>query len=212
MWEDDAHKVAIAMQRDLKDRPEPDWSIASESPPVRVIDCVLSLRKPYKTVVLPRVTGFRSAHPNVTTLQSLLELIDTVGGPIPFIKTELRMDSPSKGEAIVAVAQYLNDMQKRFPGDDESTRMHAWAEWARPGDYLAIEVRGFALAGFQYLRMLFGADTAKPDVHITRYVSEAIGREVKEVHALYILERAAEIAGQSLRRLDNLIWELRAGA
>ena len=29
-----------------------------------------------------------------------------------------------------------------------------------------VGVRGFGLAGFQYMRMLFGAQTAKPDIHI----------------------------------------------
>jgi hypothetical protein len=68
--------------------------------------------------------------------------------------------------------------------------------------------RGFGLAGFQYLRMLFGANTTKPDVHVRQYVSEAVGRRrVSEVEALNLLERAASDAGIGLRDLDTTIWE-----
>jgi hypothetical protein len=199
------------MDADLKGRPEPQWWAAMEAPPIRVIDCVLSLRKPYNSVVLPRVEHFRDSHPEVATLRSLVELVGVKGGPTRFVTDELRMNSPIKGLAIVGVSEYLIEVQKQFEGIDEAARLAAWAEWARPGDFLAVGVRGFGLAGFQYLRMLFGADTAKPDVHVVRYVSKAVGRQVSDVHALYILERAAAISGQSLRRLDNLIWELGAG-
>jgi hypothetical protein len=65
------------------------------------------------------------------------------------------------------VIRYLLDVQADFKEQDEEARLHAWAEWARPGDYLALNVPGFGLAGFQYLRMLFNAQTAKPDVHIS---------------------------------------------
>jgi hypothetical protein len=68
-------------------------------------------------------------------------------------------------------------------------------------------VPGFGLGGFQYLRMLFGAQTTKPDVHIIRFVSEAIGRKIADIKALYLLERAAKQAGLPIRELDITIWE-----
>lgn len=210
MWNDDARRLAQAIALHLADRPEPDWSIAGASPAAKVIDCVLSLRKHYDSVVLPRVRRFQEEHGGVRSMRELITLIDTVGGASAFVRDVLRMNSPVKGTAILGVGHYLDDMQARFDGDDESARLKAWADWARPGDHLALDVRGFGLAGFQYLRMLFGAETAKPDVHVIRFVSHALGRTVSDVQALYILERAAEISGQSLRRLDNLIWE--AGA
>lgn len=207
MWEADAAKVAEALKQTITGTFVPDTVITSLPPPVRVIDCVLSLRNRYLRVVRPRVLAFHARHPNVTTITSLLATIDESGGADCFITTMLSMNSPMKGRAIVAVSQYLNDMQHRFAGMTEADRLHAWALWARPGDYLALDVRGFGLAGFQYLRMLFGADTAKPDVHIVQFVSRAVGREVSASQALYILERAAEICDRSLRQLDNLIWE-----
>jgi len=58
--------------------------------------------------------------------------------------------------------------------------------------------------------MLFGAQTAKPDVHVRRFVSEAVGCTVGNAKALILLEIAAKRLGWSLLALDNEIWELRA--
>jgi hypothetical protein len=71
-------------------------------------------------------------------------------------------------------------------------------------------IRGFALAGYQYLRMLFGANTTKPDDHICRYVSRCVGRTVSDVEALTLLEGASAISDVRLRDLDTTIWETSA--
>lgn len=216
MIEADAHVLAERLKVDFPDpRPlqDPVWRA---SPAAKVIDCVLSLRKPYKAVVVPRVQSFVAAHPDITSLGSLLELIRGYPSPLEFHKAVLSMDSPGKAAAIVGVLEYLLDSIQRFEGDDEAARLHAWAAWCRPGDYLTLDVNGFKLAGFQYLRMLFGAETTKPDVHILKYAEQALGRAIQgrpsgEVQAVYAIERAGEILGTSVRRLDVAIWEKGSG-
>ena len=76
-------------------------------------------------------------------------------------------------------------------------------------------INGFKLAGFQYLRMLFGAETVKPDVHIIRYVESVLGRPIagspsREVQAVYAMERAGELLEQSARALYVAIWNASA--
>lgn len=82
-----------------------------------------------------------------------------------------------------------------------------WAREARPADCAALHMAGFGIAGFQYLRMLFGANTTKPDIHICRYVSNCIDCMVSDTEALQLLEQAALEAGVLLRDLDTTIWE-----
>lgn len=91
--------------------------------------------------------------------------------------------------------------------------LQAWARSAKPEDYKSLNIKGFGVAGFQYLRMLFGAQATKPDKHIIDFVSEAIGgRRVSEIQALALLESAAEREGVALRDVDTSIWEARARA
>lgn len=212
MIEFDAHRLADAISREFPIAPShtnPDWRGAAAP---KVIDCVLSLRKPYKAVVEPRVQGFVQSYPHVQRCDDLIRLIRSFESPLAFHATVLRMNSPGKATALLGVLEYLVDIQARFKGDDEDARLLAWAQWARPGDYLTLDVPNFKLAGFQYLRMLFGAETTKPDVHILKYIEKTLDRSIagwpsREVQAVYAIERAGELLGRSVRDIDLAIWE-----
>lgn len=123
---------------------------------------------------------------------------------------ELNYNDSRRAGTLAGVLEYLLDAQVDHPGTTEEEKLQHWATWCRPGDYLTVGVPGFGLAGFQYLRMLFGAQTAKPDVHIVKFVSEVVGRELSPVQALNLLERAAKVANLPLREVDAEIWSERA--
>jgi hypothetical protein len=106
-----------------------------------------------------------------------------------------------------AVLDRVLEFAQTFAGTSELERLECWASQAHPNGYKVRRIGGFALSGYQYLRMLFGANTTKPDVHICRYVSLAIGRAVSDLEALTLLEGASSISGVSLRDLDTTIWE-----
>lgn len=216
MIEADARTLAERLRRDFPSPlpvPIPVWR---RTPASRVIDCVLSLRKSYERVVKPRVKRFGERYPDVVSCSDLRSLIDTFASEEAFHKDALHMASPGKAAMLVGVLDYLIDIQQRFDGTTEEERLTAWARWARPGDYLMLDVPGFKLAGFQYLRMLFGAETTKPDVHILAYVGDALGRSPatrpsEQVCAVYAIERAGEMLNVSVRSLDVAIWEHRTG-
>jgi hypothetical protein len=181
-----------------------------QSPAVKVIDCVLSLNRRYDRVILPRVQRFARNHPDIQALSPLRTLITRYNSPLDFSSAELDYNDQRRAETLLGMVDYLLAMQQEYEGCTEAERLAQWAVWARPGDYLAVGVPGFGLAGFQYLRMLFGAQTTKPDVHIIRFVSEAVGRKVTAVQALYLLERAAKHSGLPVRELDSAIWKASA--
>jgi hypothetical protein len=58
--------------------------------------------------------------------------------------------------------------------------------------------------------MRLGVDTIKPDVHVLRFVSGAIGRRVTQDEAVTSLETIARRLGTSARLLDANIWAFRA--
>jgi hypothetical protein len=176
------------------------------NPALNVLDCVLSLNRRYDSVVLPRVTRFAEKHTGVDTLQALQDLMGSYPSPFEFSAAELDYEDSRRADTLRGVISYLLDVEQNFPGSSELQRLRAWANWARPGDYAFTGVRGFGLAGFQYLRLLLGANTAKPDVWICRFVSESIARPVGPAEALFLLERAARRANLHLRDIDAAIW------
>jgi hypothetical protein len=173
---------------------------------LNVLDCVLSLNRNYDRVVLPRVEGFARKHPDVSTVTELQQIMSSYATPADFVTVELSYKDAARAKTLEGVVSYLLDIQRDFAGSTEKDRLRAWAEWARPGDFSFTGVRGFGLAGFQYIRLLLGANTVKPDKWICKFVADSIGRNVTPVEALFLLERAAKRANLRIRDIDSAIW------
>lgn len=205
-------RVIDAISRELpavvasKDRA---WEL---SPALAVLDCVLSLNRNYDRFVVPRIERFRLNHPNTTQISDLKAILDSYADAAEFLAKE--MAYRDAGRAIVfeqVVALLLAEIAKR-PTQQESESLRDWAVTSTPSQGLRCPIQGFKLAGWQYLRMLLGADTCKPDVHIVRFVERAVASKITPVQALTILESAAGRCGYRLIDLDTTIWESSARA
>jgi hypothetical protein len=174
---------------------------------IKVIDCLLSLRTRYDSFVVPRLDDFTAAHPSLVAVLELRALIDSYDTPTAFLEQELRFKYPTRANALSGVVDYLLIQVGRCSAREEADALQSWASASQMGDLKKVGVRGFGIAGFQYLRMLFGADTTKPDVHICRFVSDAVGRPLAADMALELLERAAPKAGVKVRDVDTTVWE-----
>lgn len=210
MPDHEAELLASAAARDLAGRAIPERPMLKAPPPVRIIDCVLSLRRNYKTFVCPRVAEYQQRFPRTVTCDDLVRQITSFPTALEFLSQVLHFRSEDRAKAMLGVAQKLDRLQGQFPGDTEAQRLSAWAARARPEDYASFGVRNFGISGFQYLRILFGANTVKPDIHINRYVAKVVGRAVQDLEAINLIERAALVGGWPADGLDGLIWELQA--
>ena len=84
--------------------------------------------------------------------------------------------------------------------------LRAWAVASTADDFVG-RIKGLGTAVYHGLVMRLGVETVKPDVHILRFVSDAIGRPVNELEAVDGLERVARRLDLSPRTLDWSIWE-----
>lgn len=177
-------------------------------PPIQIVDCVLSLNRHYDRFVLPRVKRFSQNRPDIRRCKDLLRDIESSRSPADFVSKELNYDDEARAKTLRDVVRFVCALLPNECAEtDELSILKTWARDSQPDQSKGLGIRGFGLAGFQYLRMLFGAETTKPDVHIKRFISDAVGRRVSDVHALTMLEAAAEISNVSLRWLDASIWE-----
>ncbi|MEQ9455597.1 MAG: hypothetical protein RLN76_13525 [Phycisphaeraceae bacterium] len=199
-------KLCRQIKKDFTDIPVPDDWIWSQAVAPQIVDCVLSLRKKYDTVVEPRVRDLVQRHPDLITCRQLVELIESYPDPLAFHQQELQMKSARKGLTMLELARQLDEIQHDFEGGIEPERLRRWAEWAHPGDYLMLGVPGLGLAGFQYIRMLLGGQTVKPDVHVIRYVEQALGEKVADIQAVYLIEQAGKALDLPTKHLDVAIW------
>jgi hypothetical protein len=205
--QDEIEVIALAENfkaRFAQVRADEEYSWATQ--PINVLDGVLSLNRRYDSFVFPRVQRFAKRHPTVVTLRGLGNLIRAYRTPLEFSRTELDYNDTARAATLMHVTGYLGTAQRSFRGSTEQERLTTWARSVRPSECYAVSIRGFGLAGFQYMRMLFGMQTVQPDVHICRYVSQVVGRRVNDWTALELLEAAAVRAGVPIREVDGAIW------
>jgi len=124
------------------------------------------LNRRYDSVVFPRIQAFAQNHPEVTELSHLQSMFDACEEVGAFSSEKLNYNDVRREHTIRGVVTYLTAIQANHSGETESKRLQTWAHSVQPSDYIQVGVKGFGLAGFQYLRMLFGVQTTKPDVHI----------------------------------------------
>jgi hypothetical protein len=84
--------------------------------------------------------------------------------------------------------------------------LRAWAVASTADDFVG-HIKGLGTAVYHGLVMRLGVETVKPDVHILRFVSDAIDRPVNEFEAIEALEEVAKRLDLSARTLDWSIWE-----
>ena len=177
---------------------------------VKVIHCVLSLRTSYDRVVKPRLDIFKSKHPNVKRVAELENLMASYPNPYEFMKQELEFHSEKKAKMLQQVVQYVCQIAQKTSNVSEEESLKRWAIQAKPQECYSLNIKYFKVAGFQYLRMLFGADTAKPDVHVIRLVSKILRRNVSAIESILLLEEASKQVRLSVRSVDRFIWNIGA--
>jgi hypothetical protein len=177
---------------------------------IRVIDCVLSLNRNYDSFVVPRLDSFERARPGVRTVGDLRGLMAAYPSAPAFMSRCLDYNDDARALTLIKVVDWLVGVAGGGDYNAQMSNLKRWAADAKPEDHFKLGIGGFALGGFQYLRMLFEANTTKPDIHIQRYVASCVGHRVSDVQALALLEAAAIDADVCLRDLDTTIWETSA--
>jgi hypothetical protein len=97
-----------------------------------------------------------------------------------------------------------------FFGSLRVTTLVDLQEWARTSTFetdFKGKVKGLGIAVYHALLMRLGVDTVKPDVHVLRFIGDAIGRKASEVEAIEALREAAKVMHVPATQLDWSIWE-----
>lgn len=209
---DDINKIAMELRTRYPD-PIPASNYDWRNPSLNIIDCVLSLNRNYTKVVKPRVIKFKTKNPDCFSIEDLLKVFQKYDNKFDeFTITELNYNHADRGRIIFDVSQFLLQEISNDTVGDQLQKLETWAKKTRPENAYSVGIKGFGLSGFQYLRMLFGAQTTKPDVHIRNFLSKILNKNIADIQALNILEKAALQIELPLRDLDYEIWKSQSGS
>ncbi len=131
--------------------------------------------------------------------------------PYDFLKAELDFRSELKATAIDDVVEQLCGIINASPSVPEEDAIRQWALQAKTEEYRVWNITNFGIAGFQWLRVLFGADTTKPDTHILNFLSDTLNEKFpqtnkKKLEAVDLIEETSAHSEFSARDIDRIIW------
>lgn len=174
------------------------------NPVLICLDAVLSINRRYYSFVVPRIKHFQKTYPNICTLQQISTLIQDLGYEGFCVVWKYKHIARVRTLDHL-VTKFIN-YAKEIGETDDLTAMKIWARESSVTDYKNFGVPGIGLATFQYLRMMLGVSTVKPDVHIKRAVSDALKRPVSDIEAIILIEKASEAMGLPATLVDHNLW------
>lgn len=173
-----------------------------DNPCLVILDAVMSRSRVYEKTVVPKIKYFKEHHSDINTLETLIDVINEVG-PENFAPKYLDYRFKQLGQVILDTAIVFHD-NKAEGNDLESMKQFA----SSPNFYKEIQkVKGIGIATARYLAILLNIDTVKPDVHILKFISNALGRKVKEQEAIDLLTDVAKEMNKPVAIIDNSIWQ-----
>ena len=207
----------LARIREIAPDPLPrDKTVLDHTPVVKVLNSVLSLGMDYRRVIEPKLDAFQDKTPDVRQVTELAAVIKDYETPIDFLSKEFnykpKPKSIRKANAINSICEKLCGIINASPSVPEADAIRQWALQAKPEGYHIWNIKEFRLTGFQWLRVLFGADTSKPDKHILNFLADTLNEkfpqtsEKKKLEAVDLIEEASAHSEFSARDIDRIIW------
>lgn len=173
-----------------------------DNPVLILVDAVLSMNRKYDSFVVPRVELIRKS--NIKTLEQALQTIENEG-----VKGFCRIWKYNHPERVEILKRLINkciEIKKEFKIDDGLIALQTWGKQSTVGDYKKFNVRGFGFTTFQYLRLMCGADTTKPDIHLKRAVKDGTGKNLSPEEVVQVVEETAKQLNVKTRQLDYALW------
>lgn len=168
------------------------------------VDAVLSINRKYYSFVVPRVKYFQDNYPDINSLKKLIDVIKDNG--YKKFCSYWNYNHESRVEILYNLAVKFLDIVTEYKSSTERESLREWSESVKVSDYKNFGISGIGIATYQYLRMLMGASTVKPDVHIKKSVSEAIGRKVNDIETVLLFEEACKKIEKKTSVVDHNLW------
>ena len=166
------------------------------------LDAVLSINRKYYQFVVPRIKYFMENYSEITTLSSLYDILLEEGE----ISRYWNYNHKAREKTLKELVAKFLEIVKEYPDETEIEALKKWSSTVSVDGYKRFGVHGIGIATFQYLRLLLGASTVKPDVHIKRAVSTALGRRVGDIEVISLFETACDYIHIPAKIMDHSLW------
>ncbi len=167
-----------------------------------LVDAVLSMNRHYDRFVVPRVELVRES--GIGTLDCLERTIRELG--TEGFRQIWNYNHPARVEILAGLTAKFQSIKRNLRIEDDLDALSAWGQQSSVAEFEEFDVKGIGFTTFQYLRLLCGADTVKPDIHLQRAVKDALRKPQSKLMTVALIESTAHELGIPARRLDYAIW------
>jgi len=168
-------------------------------------DAILSVRRNYKVVVRPIINRIQNHKLHEKSLEQLVQFIDEHGSQRLMDLWEYQ--DKERVVRLRSLSQKFMGLKAKLNAGDDLETLRLWANGAVPEDSKTFRIKGVGIATFQYLRILSGVDTVKPDVHLHQAVMDAIGSRCSDFDLIRLIEATARRMEVPARKFDYAVWE-----
>lgn len=172
-----------------------------DNPVLTLIDAVLSINRKYDSFVKPRIEIIRDS--NIASFDLLSRELEKGD---KYFMSLWNYNHLQRVELLRNLLQYFINYKDKNNIKDDLETLSKWGKESSVEKYKDWNIKGIAFTTYQYLRMLCGADTVKPDIHILRMVEKGIGRKLSPKDSVKIIEEISEDINIKARDLDHSIW------
>lgn len=176
---------------------------------VSLMGVVLSAARNYKTQVEPHLEKLRTRYSDLT-LQKLKRMCSQ-RNYMQFKEVWGHADE-KKFETLKSLLEAI--LALRRDGLDDMKLMRNWACSAhlerRKTDSLG-SLKNVGIATFQHLRIVFGADTVKPDRRVREVLEKEFGAKLSAAKAIQAAEEIAQLTGLKVIEIDQVFVKYGSG-
>ncbi len=176
---------------------------------IRVIAVVLAANRDYNKQVEPHVKRMANEMPHLT-FERLHKLVASTNY-VEFKKVWGHKDEKKfnlLSDLLNAIEQFMGT------GQSDLDAMTQWAKAANTNDRTVgpfANIPNFGIATRQHLRIVFGADTVKPDQRVKEVIDREFGVKTSSEKAIQIVEEIAEITGYRTTEIDQIFVKYGSG-
>lgn len=180
------------------------------NPALIIVDAILSKNRDYDKAKV-WIEKFEDEYKDIKSLNDLVEMLN-VEGALKVTK-KIKYKDEVRIKEINEVASTFLKLKNEYGEQDDLKAMKKWAketDFTKKDDPI-FKIKGIGIATFQYLRILSGAQTCKPDVHIKNFLNDVLGRKkgkkFSEEYAVRAVTQLAQSIDKDTRIVDNAIWK-----
>ena len=177
-------------------------------PKLILADVCLAWRNKYKNKVIPRIQDINKRFQEVKTLEDLKNIIIQLDDR--FNEIFWNFKSERRKQMLLDLTTEFIKYKEKVNIEDDLGAMRDWALNVKPEDYKK-SINGryipyLGIANYQYLRMLCGVNTIKPDSHIMKGIEDALGYVKKPLEAIRFIEKVSECTSLTSLEIDQILW------